>query len=171
MTFIALVSLPMTFSILTPWWSAQGAPVNIDAKANYYEGLSPAATMEEGQPKAASELDRLEQEWRLTRINTRFKEAILISVLAVVSLVVVLSFMTRKDRKTTGTDIVHVSGLVFIIFGTIVLVVIADVDEQLTASIGILGAIAGYLFGRSAAGGSSGTGTTAPAGEGQQPVA
>lgn len=41
------------------------------------------------------------------------------------------------------------TGLIYIVFGTIILVVIANTDQQLTASMGILGAVAGYLFGRS----------------------
>lgn len=62
-----------------------------------------------------------------------------------VSLCCVLYFI-RKTRHSAD-DIVHASGLVLLIFGTIVLVVMVDADQQLTAAMGILGAIAGYLFG------------------------
>ena len=61
------------------------------------------------------------------------------------SLYCVLYFI-RKTRHGAD-DIVHASGLVLLIFGTIILVVIVNVEQQLTAAMGILGAIAGYLFG------------------------
>ena len=41
----------------------------------------------------------------------------------------------------------NATGLVYIIFGTIILVLIATTEQQLTAAIGILGTVAGYLFG------------------------
>jgi len=41
------------------------------------------------------------------------------------------------------------TALIYNVFGTIVLVNLSDNKDQLTASMGILGAIAGYLFGRS----------------------
>ena len=44
------------------------------------------------------------------------------------------------------------SGLVLVIFATVLVVILAKVDQQLTAATEILGAIAGYLFGKSAKG-------------------
>ena len=38
-------------------------------------------------------------------------------------------------------------GLVTVIFGAILLAMVVDTDQALTAPMGILGAIAGYLFG------------------------
>jgi hypothetical protein len=40
------------------------------------------------------------------------------------------------------------TGFIYIVFGTVVLVTWSDNKDQLTASMGIMGAIAGYLFGR-----------------------
>jgi hypothetical protein len=37
---------------------------------------------------------------------------------------------------------------VLVIFATVLVVILAKVDQQLTAATGILGAIAGYLFGK-----------------------
>jgi hypothetical protein len=64
-----------------------------------------------------------------------------------ISLVCVLYFVMRTTTPPSADDIVHASALVLLIFGTIILVVIVNADQQLTAAIGILGAIAGYLFG------------------------
>ena len=68
-----------------------------------------------------------------------------ILLLAVVSLMIVLVFLSR--RNGTAGDIVHGSGLVVIVYGTVFLAIVVEDSQQLTASMGILGAIAGYLFG------------------------
>jgi drug/metabolite transporter superfamily protein YnfA len=70
--------------------------------------------------------------------------AIVLGVVAVAAHLIVLSFL----YKQAPGHIVGATGLVYIVFGTILLVVIANTDAQLTAAIGVLGAIAGYLFGR-----------------------
>ncbi|MBK8890736.1 MAG: hypothetical protein IPN75_10250, partial [Dechloromonas sp.] len=41
---------------------------------------------------------------------------------------------------------VSATGLICIVFGTILLVLMAETETQLTASVGIIGAVAGYLF-------------------------
>ena len=63
---------------------------------------------------------------------------------ALSSLLIVLYFL--RSKTYTSKDVVSVTGLTLIIFGTIILVLIVDTSEQLTAAIGVLGAIAGYLF-------------------------
>lgn len=78
------------------------------------------------------------------RINNEFWYIILLGLLCIVSLVIVLSFLKYRDH--TAKDIVNAAGLTLIIFGTIILVLVVSTSEQLTAAIGILGAIAGYLF-------------------------
>ena len=63
------------------------------------------------------------------------------------SLVVALWFLTRKPEYSSS-DIVHATGLIFIVYGTVFLSLTATTDQQLTAAIGVLGAVAGYLFGK-----------------------
>jgi len=55
-----------------------------------------------------------------------------------------LLYRTSPHR---ARDIVNLAGLISVIFGTILLVLVVDTTEALTAPMGILGAIAGYLFG------------------------
>jgi hypothetical protein len=62
------------------------------------------------------------------------------------SLVLVLTFLCRNTSCTTAA-LVNGSGLVLVIYATILVVVIARAEQQLTAAIGVLGAIIGYLFG------------------------
>jgi len=79
------------------------------------------------------------------RIENEFNYVMVLAGLCMLSLLVVLWFLKQKP-ETTPKDIVNVAGLTLIVFGTIILVLIVDTTEQLTAAIGILGAIAGYLF-------------------------
>ncbi|MHC3994127.1 hypothetical protein ACXWTF_04815 [Thiomicrolovo sp. ZZH C-3] len=67
-----------------------------------------------------------------------------LSLLSVVMFTVSFMFLRHKEYDTS--DIIHLAGLNIIIFGTIILVLVVETNEQLTAAIGVLGAIAGYLF-------------------------
>jgi hypothetical protein len=80
------------------------------------------------------------------RIQRELYPVIILSVTQAILLIIILFFLTRHGRHS-GSDIVMIGGLAFIIFGTIFLVLVVKTDEQLTAAIGILGTAAGYLFG------------------------
>lgn len=69
---------------------------------------------------------------------------------AILALVAVLAMLYK--RGASPESIVAGSGLVLVIFATVLVATLAKTDQQLTAPIGILGAIAGYLFGKSAKG-------------------
>ena len=64
--------------------------------------------------------------------------------LCIFSLVIILSFL--KNLEHNARDLISGAGLTLIIFSTVLLVLIVNTSEQLTAAIGILGAISGYLF-------------------------
>lgn len=98
-------------------------------------------------------------DFRMAQQKYRFYLCILVSIALVVSLIIVLRFITRTSYE--AMNIIHISGLIFIVFGTIFIVILADVDAQLTAAMGILGAIAGYLFGTMRRDGASPTLTSA----------
>ena len=70
----------------------------------------------------------------------------IVSLVAIFIIMIVLRHVTKVDH--TATNLIHISGLILIVFGTIILVIVADGSDQLTAPIGVLGAIAGYLFGK-----------------------
>jgi len=72
---------------------------------------------------------------------------IIIAVLTVVVLVVA-HFFLRLSGKATGKDVINCTGLVVVVFSTVFLVVVTNTNEQMTAAIGIIGAVAGYLFGQ-----------------------
>ena len=89
--------------------------------------------------------DKLTADMNFMREKHKFWAVIFLLVGMIFSLFCVLHFVRKTSHN--ADDIVHASGLVLLIFGTIILVVTVDVDQQLTAAMGILGAIAGYLFG------------------------
>jgi hypothetical protein len=92
------------------------------------------------------EADQLTHEYHMTKEKYKLYECILLALFALVSLVILMLFLCNKTT-CSATQLVNASGIIFIIFGTLFLVLLADVDEQLNAGMGILGAVAGYLFG------------------------
>lgn len=85
---------------------------------------------------------------RLNEESNRFRLIAcgIVSLMAIFTILIVLRHVTKVEH--TATNLIHISGLILIVFGTIILVIVADGSEQLTAPIGVLGAIAGYLFGK-----------------------
>jgi hypothetical protein len=59
---------------------------------------------------------------------------------------IIITFL-MKITPHQARDLVTIIGLVSVIFGTILMVLVVDTTETLTAPMGIFGAIAGYLFG------------------------
>lgn len=102
-----------------------------------------------GAPVAADptkiQADKLTHEFRLERERNKLLEAFFVSVLAVTLLFIVLRFLSSKGPSATP-HMVSATGMICIVFGTILLVLMAETESQLTASVGILGAVAGYLF-------------------------
>lgn len=76
-----------------------------------------------------------------------------VALLVVAALVAQRLILKNLKEKTCCTNCcpskhaVNATGLIYIVFGTLVLMLLAENSEKLTAPIGILGAIAGYLFG------------------------
>jgi len=58
-----------------------------------------------------------------------------------------MMYVLLCKTQASPVDIVHGSGLVLVVFATVLVVSMAETDQQLTAAIGILGTIIGYLFG------------------------
>ncbi len=96
---------------------------------------------------ATKTADQLTVDVRKHEKNTAFYEIIVISIIALISLVSVLGFLVRSPSHS-ASDLVHATGLIFIVYGTVFLSMTATTDQQLTAPMGILGAVAGYLFGQ-----------------------
>lgn len=81
------------------------------------------------------------------RATEKYKlyQSSIITVALLISLIVVLAFIAKTSF--TAVNIMNACALTLIVFATMFISIIADTDQQLTASMGILGAISGYLFG------------------------
>lgn len=100
----------------------------------------------QGLGAAGADNYRLYIDARTQQQRTKFYECLVIAAVAIVSLLIVLTYIVRSNTFT-ASHIVNASALVFIIFGTILLSLFSETEQQLTAAIGILGAVAGYIFG------------------------
>ncbi len=133
----------------------QSAPeVDDPEQFAYPVDVSPAVAPGAAQPTLSSaQFEQLVQMLQLQpqpvslsseKVKNEFWYVMSLGLLIPLSLLVVLSFLRRGEH--TAADIVSASGLTLIIFGTIILVLVVNTSEQLTAAIGVLAAIAGYLF-------------------------
>lgn len=101
---------------------------------------------------ARAQLEQLERDKAREHERLMKKEdnkrlfAPIVAAVGLLSLLIV-NYLLLSRGNGSSTQVVHVTALVLIIFGTLFVVVVADSDQQLTAAVGILGAVAGYLFG------------------------
>jgi hypothetical protein len=72
---------------------------------------------------------------------------VVLSIVAVVSLMLVTFFIIKTEHYTAA-DIMNASALIMLVYGTVFLTIKAGDTHQLTGPVGVLGAIAGYLFGQ-----------------------
>jgi len=93
----------------------------------------------------ASDPFAIKADYRLAQERTKLYVCGILGGLVVLTLVIVLGFILRASHSPI--HLVNASALILIVFASIFIVVLADTETQLTASTGILGAIAGYLFG------------------------
>ncbi|HHB75214.1 MAG TPA: hypothetical protein ENK84_01540 [Desulfobulbus sp.] len=90
----------------------------------------------------------LEKQGDLILLQERHRMFLLLAIVVSTPILLALVlFFLKKAPNSSGESLVHAIGLVLVIEGTMFIAVSAITTEQLTAPIGILGAIAGYLFG------------------------
>ena len=104
------------------------------APAGRTNGAEPVMVVNDA---TTAQADRLTHEFRLEREKNKLYEAAFVSVLAVVMLFIVLRFLSVRGPAATP-HMVNATGLICIVFGTILLVLMAESETQLTASVGIL---------------------------------
>lgn len=131
------------------WPAGDPKVLELEAAAQYaipappvpVSGMAPPVI----QDSTIANADLLTHEFRLQRESNKLMEAGFVSLLAIVLLFLVLRFLSSRGPAATP-HMVSATGLICIVFGTILLVLMAETESQLTASVGILGAVAGYLF-------------------------
>ncbi len=137
-----------------------------DSPASVLERIKASAPPPQGEAHVAQN----DANYGAFRIEEEISRRTLILALiaaAIVSLVIVLWFLKMVGTRDAST-MVSASGLVLVVYATVLVVMIAKAEQQLTAAIGILGAIAGYLFGTATKAG-SGAGAESPPKSGATP--
>ncbi len=87
-------------------------------------------------------------DFRFLQENNRLLLIVTVMGVTPIFLFIVLFFISKSEAHS-GENIVHGSGLVLVIQATLLVVIASVTTEQLTAAIGVIGAIGGYLFGSS----------------------
>ena len=85
--------------------------------------------------------------YRMEEESNRLILALSVMGAGILALFLVLAYL--KSRGAAPETVVTGNGLVLVVFATVLIVILVKRDEQLTAATGILGAIAGNLFGKS----------------------
>ena len=146
------------FLVLALWvlasGSAWGTPAPATASVQEAEKWSyttlPKPAADATQPPAAqAEGDADEKYFWDRREERQFKYDALIALsCTTVTLYLFAAIMLfRLHERVKGYHLVHLTSLALIIYGTLTLALLPTTSDGLTAPIGILGALAGYLFG------------------------
>jgi Na+-transporting methylmalonyl-CoA/oxaloacetate decarboxylase beta subunit len=122
---------------------AQNTPVSL---SELQKELQAGAEEVSPPPQAPAEESGDFALYRMAEESNRLILALSVMGAGLLALFLVLTYL--KSREAAPESVVTGSGLVLVIFATVLVVVLAKVDQQLTAATGILGAIAGYLFGK-----------------------
>ncbi len=85
-----------------------------------------------------------QNELRLKLIDN---ERFYVIVLAIMFLVSLITTLLLSSSSRTSRDIITISGLNLVVFGSMISVLVVDTTEALGAIMGILGSMGGYLFG------------------------
>ncbi len=138
-------SMEITDNQIPPGQEQTGAVVNAKTSSSF-DPKDYVLPEDNGDSKRYSDADQITYELRVRQENIRLYEVILLVVMALCALAIVLKYM--KDSKSCNArDMLNGTGLVLVIFSTVLVIVIANAEIQLTAAMGVLGGIAGYLFG------------------------
>lgn len=165
-------ALPRALVALGLWFAIGHAVVDANAAENEtalpfnYESLSQGeraavaqAPLQEPAPATqagATAAGYSDTEFLRDQLLLQAGVVILLCVVTLAALSLLLIYLYRT--KAAPGQMVNGAGLTLIIFGTVFLAYTVNDKDQLIASVGILGAIAGYLFGT--ASGRSGASTS-----------
>ncbi len=90
--------------------------------------------------------DQLTLEFRKQQEYIRLAEVLILAIMSLGTLGIMLTCM-KNSQVCNARDMLNAAGLILVIFSTVMVIIIADAEIQLTAAMGVLGGIAGYLFG------------------------
>lgn len=142
----------LTLCFVAASWLLVAASFGADATPNLSDlekqAATDAAQVEKVGVAPPNETVADYSRYRMEEESNRLILAIAVMGTGLLALFLVLSYL--KSIGAAQEAVVTGSGLVLVVFATVLIVILVKRDEQLTAATGILGAIAGYLFGKSA---------------------
>ena len=136
--------------LLLACFTAAAAADKVDDLLNdfSYSTLPQQQLAEQGIDNDELRMYMAQADYRLMQERHKLYLLVGILIFTPIFLWLVLIYVRKSDSMDTEA-VVHASGLVLIIQSTTFIVIAAPTSEQLTAAIGVLAAIAGYLFGTS----------------------
>ena len=105
--------------------------------------------------------DKLAADVHLTQAGHRFWLAILVTLAGVIFLSLSLHYLNKiscrishspndssadEIRRNNNRNTINIVALHLIVFGMLIVIIAADVTEQINAAVGIFGTLAGYIF-------------------------
>jgi len=153
-----VLSLLMYLALgLAPSWAASPAPVPPAQEAQAEKQAADYSY--DTLPKSAQNESAQSEKWASEKIiqdrkeERSFKYNALIALSCTMALLylVAATMLYRLHERINGVHIVHLTSLALIVYGALTLALVPTTNEGLTAPIGILGALAGYLFGHAGA--------------------
>jgi hypothetical protein len=156
------IFLAVIFMVLAPGVVCGAEPTTAsvqEAEKWSYTTLPKPAADTTQQPAAQTDGDADEKYFWDRREERQFKYNALIalSCTTVILYLFAAIMLFRLSERAKGQHLIHLTSLALIIYGTLTLALLPTTSDGLTAPIGILGALAGYLFGHASpkSGGSS----------------
>ncbi len=150
--FVLLIYLTVFCSGLVLIAPSAAEPLSNDALnlLEQIESRSPSR-MAEGSPPDQNAVENdilLEKNAELIILQEKNRMWLLIAIIGSTPVILGMVLFCLKNKENCSEEsLVNAIGLVLVIEGTMFIALSALTSEQLTAPIGILGAIAGYLFG------------------------
>mgnify|MGYP001296026405 CR=1 FL=1 len=146
--------------VCTIYWSVFASPVQAETAEGTQNSNSLLEKIIQGSPSkmessivttmesATAENVFLQKNADYRMLQERNRITLLITIMISTPIILgIVLYCLKNSSQCSEESLVNAIGLVLVIEGTIFIAVSAATTEQLTAPIGILGAIAGYLFG------------------------
>ena len=132
----------------SPALAANDNPFSFETATRSYPASAPAPAPA-AQAPALDPRDSLAVEYQRAQDSAYLTITFVVSGVALAFMLLTLLLSTRQRQPLSGRDVLRAAVVIFIAYGAIVLALAYPKNETMTGVIGILGAIAGYVFGRS----------------------
>ena len=134
----------------TPALAATDSPFTFEAATQSHPASAPAAAAAAAPAaQALDPRDQLTVEYQRAQDRAYLTITFVVSAVAAAFMLFTLALSLRARNPLSARDVLRAAVVIFIAYGAIVLALAYPKNETMTGVIGILGAIAGYVFGRS----------------------